>query len=62
MKRVITMALVALIGAVPMATVLTFTDDIQAPRTVELALLRAEDPQAPVRSDEIQAPRSQDLF
>lgn len=32
--------------------------DIQAPRTVDHALLRAEELQAPVRSDEIQAPRT----
>lgn len=56
MNRVIMMALAALLWAISLATAFNSTDDVQAPRAVEVALAR-EEPQAPVRSDEIQAPR-----
>lgn len=57
MCRVITLALVALLGAVWVAAAVSWTHALPGPATVELAQLGTGDPQAPVREDEIQVAR-----
>lgn len=53
-----TMGLLALLWGVGVAGVAASAEAVSTSGTAEVVLARAENPQAPVRADEIQAPRT----
>jgi hypothetical protein len=55
-----TMALVTLLWGVGAAGEATSAEAVPTSATAEVVLARGENPQAPVRADEIQAPRHRD--
>lgn len=60
MKQGMTMALLALLWGVGVAGGASSAEAVSTSGTEELVLARDENPQAPVRTDEIQAPRHRD--